>query len=53
MVYIALFSLSAMCLHTSILREAFQDGPDFLSILQANRIRKADGFNAELTSGID
>jgi hypothetical protein len=46
-----------MCLLTSILREAFQDATS-CPILQANRIGgslfpKGDGFNAELTSGID
>ena len=57
-VYIALFfRLSDMCLLTSILREAFQDAT-FSSILQVNRIGglavpKMDGFNAELTSGMD
>src|SRR5713226_7568071 len=57
MAYLALFgSLSAMCVLTSI-RETFQDALPLLFYrrieLEGSLFRKADGFNAELTSGID
>jgi len=48
-----------MSLLTSVLREAFQNGSDFLSLFyrriesEGALFLKADGFNADLTSGID